>query len=233
MRKIGIYGGSFDPVHMGHLNLAEQVLDKLNLDEIRFVPCHIPPHKRELCATADQRLTMLQLALKEKPRFNVDIQELQRDSVSYSLETLLQIRKTIGFGPCLIFIIGWDSWLSLPQWYNWKDLFKLCNFAVAKRPGTHSHYQEIDPFIASRWKPETEITHHSHGYCSIVNTVEYDVSSSFIREQLAGISFGTMGDRQMGIATNSPLVKNPSAYLNHEVWDYIKHNNVYFFQKRE
>lgn len=135
MRLVGVYGGSFDPIHNGHLQMAQEVLELLQLDELRFLPCHIPPHKKGLVATAEQRLEMLNCALETYPQFGVDTREMDDPSPSYSYLTLAKMRAELGAEVSLAFIMGMDSWNTLPHWYRWKDLLSVANLVVVRRPG--------------------------------------------------------------------------------------------------
>ena len=133
-KRIGLLGGSFDPVHIGHLHIAQHAQQLLALDEIRFIPCHIPPHKPGFSASNQQRIAMLELAINGHSNFVVDDIEIRQNATSYTVNTLAALRANVGDEVSLNFIIGFDSWLSLPQWHKWRSLFEFANLVVCTRP---------------------------------------------------------------------------------------------------
>jgi len=134
--KIGIMGGSFDPIHLGHLIIAERITEELALDTMLFIPCNIPPHKiaREV-APGRHRLRMVELALKGNPRFRASDMEIARGRVSYSVDTVRGIKEKYGLRADIYFIIGADSLIELPTWREYKKLLSLCTVVTAARPG--------------------------------------------------------------------------------------------------
>jgi nicotinate-nucleotide adenylyltransferase len=134
-RKIGILGGTFNPVHFGHLALAEAALRRFRLDEVWFIPCAKPPHKRVPKLASDRdRLAMLRAALRGRPRFRLLDLELRRGGVSYSVETLRTLRRRFP-GARFYFIIGADMLPGLHAWRDIRSLLRLCRFVTMHRPG--------------------------------------------------------------------------------------------------
>ncbi|KPK40287.1 MAG: hypothetical protein AMJ78_07355 [Omnitrophica WOR_2 bacterium SM23_29] len=134
--RIGILGGTFNPIHLGHLVLAEEAKEKLNLDKVIFVPAHIPPHKKdEEIAEANDRLRMAELAVKGNPSFEVSTFEIDAKTTSYSVKTLREFKKRYGEDTKLFFITGADSLGELFSWKELDEIFKLSQFIVANRPG--------------------------------------------------------------------------------------------------
>ncbi|BAW79904.1 nicotinic acid mononucleotide adenylyltransferase [Candidatus Nitrosoglobus terrae] len=131
---IGIFGGTFDPVHFGHLRPALELLERLFLAEIRFIPCRCPPHRPLPVADPEQRLAMLQLGIAGESRFKVDDREFYRSGPSYMVDTLISLRAEKGQAP-LCLILGTDAFLGLPKWYRWLELIELAHLLVIKRPG--------------------------------------------------------------------------------------------------
>src|SRR5690606_16625703 len=126
-RMIGIYGGTFDPVHYGHLRTALEVKEAAGMGEIRFIPCRLPPHRTEPEAGPALRLKMLELALHDaEPGFRIDTRELDRPGPSYMVETLASIRTEIGTRP-LCLIAGLDAFHGFPRWHRWRELFDLAH----------------------------------------------------------------------------------------------------------
>ncbi|WP_044735015.1 nicotinate-nucleotide adenylyltransferase [Shewanella algae] len=131
--RIGLMGGTFDPVHYGHLKPAAEVKARLELDKLWLLPNHIPPHKAKATASSEQRLAMLKLACDEFPDMDICDIELKRNAPSYSVATLEALQQAFP-GAEFQFIMGTDSLLSLPSWHQWQRLFSLCNLVVCQRP---------------------------------------------------------------------------------------------------
>lgn len=134
--KIGILGGTFDPIHNGHLYLAKKLLKRFFLDKIIFIPVYLPPHKKNIKITpAMHRFNMIKLAIQNNKNFTVSDIELKRRDRSYSIETLRQLRKQYGASTDIFFITGSDSLRELNKWKDLKGILKLCKFVIVKRPG--------------------------------------------------------------------------------------------------
>lgn len=133
--RIGILGGTFDPIHRGHIYLAEKVLQKLSLGKIIFIPAYLPPHKRGIGITsARHRYNMVKLAVGKNKNFEVSAIELRRKGRSYSVETLRYLKEKYGKSSKIFFITGSDSLRELRKWKNLKEILNLCEFVVVKRP---------------------------------------------------------------------------------------------------
>lgn len=134
--RIGILGGTFNPIHIGHLILAEEAHFKLKLDKLIFVPAFIPPHKSaQDVISARDRLAMVKLAIEDNPSFDVSTYEIDSKKKSYSIDTLREFRSVYGDEAQLCFITGSDSLKDLFSWKNINDIFKISKFIVANRPG--------------------------------------------------------------------------------------------------
>ena len=134
--RAGILGGTFDPIHFGHLRAAEEVADAFGLSTVLFIPAAKPPHKEEQELTSfAHRWRMLELALAGNPRFVLSDLEHRRPGKSYSVETLTQLLSQYGEDSLLYFIVGLDAFLALPTWHRYRDLFSLCHFVCVARPG--------------------------------------------------------------------------------------------------
>ena len=131
---LGLFGGTFDPVHFGHLRLATELAEAFRLDQVIFIPAGLPYHRgRAAHATNDQRLTMLKLATQRDARFDVDDRELRREGPTYTYDTLVEIRKERGPEVPLVFLSGSDAFAKVDTWHRWTELFDLAHFAVAVR----------------------------------------------------------------------------------------------------
>lgn len=140
--KLGLFGGTFDPIHWGHLRSAEEVAESFGLDRVYFIPASIPPHKRgETTTPAEDRLKMVRLAIAGNRRFAVSTIEIKRAGVSYSIDTLRAFNARKRRGDSLYFIIGLDAFREIGTWKEFRELFSLCHFIVTSRPGN----QDKDP----------------------------------------------------------------------------------------
>lgn len=133
---IGLFGGTFDPIHLGHLRLATELAEAFKLDQVVFIPAGLPYHRgRDAHATAEQRLTMVKLAVQRDSRFDVDERELKRSGPTYTYDTLAEIRAERGPEMPLVFLAGSDTFAGIEKWHRWQELFGLAHFAVAVRGG--------------------------------------------------------------------------------------------------
>ena len=132
---VAIMGGTFDPIHNGHLRTAVEVLDRYHYSELRLNPCFQPVHKGWPSVSPQQRLEMAKLAISGDSRLRVDSREMDREGPSYSVDTLRDIRSEIGPNESLIMVLGMDSFLSLPTWQNWQELIQYSHLLVVSRPG--------------------------------------------------------------------------------------------------
>lgn len=134
MRPIGIFGGTFDPIHYGHLRSAFEMLQALDFEEVRFIPCGDPPHRGVTYATAEQRSQLVELAIDGQDGFVSDDRELTRGGLSYTIDTLESLRKEFP-GRSLGLIVGMDAFLGLPGWHRWDEILDIAHIIVAHRPG--------------------------------------------------------------------------------------------------
>jgi nicotinate-nucleotide adenylyltransferase len=134
MQPIGVFGGTFDPIHCGHLRTAFELWQELKLAQIRFLPTGSPPHREKLYASPEQRLEMVRAAVADQPAFIVDDREVRRSGVSYSVDTLAELRHEYP-QRSLCLLLGMDAFLGLPGWHRWRELLTLAHIVVAHRPG--------------------------------------------------------------------------------------------------
>lgn len=186
MTPIGIFGGTFDPIHYGHLRTAFEMLQALRFDEVRFMPCGNPPHRPRPVADAALRLQMVTVATQGQSGFVVDDRELSRDGPSYSVDTLTALRqefpkKSLGL------IIGMDAFLGLPKWHQWREILGLAHIVVAHRPGWRA--PDIGPLgelLADRGTHRIDDLHRARsGHIYIHDVTQLEISSSEIRELVA------------------------------------------------
>ena len=134
MNSIGIFGGTFDPIHNGHLRIALEALEELSLSAVHFIPCGQSPLRSEPTAANDMRLRMVKAAVEEEERFIVDTREMKRGGPSYTFDTLVGLRDEYKESSMCLFL-GMDAFLSLPRWHRWKELIDLAHIVIAHRPG--------------------------------------------------------------------------------------------------
>jgi nicotinate-nucleotide adenylyltransferase len=148
-KAIGLLGGTFDPVHLGHLALAAEVYKQFDLQEIRFIPCHQSPFKEHPIATDRQRLAMLKLALKNHPKFTIDDRELRRKNISYTVDTLKSIHQETNTH--LYLIMSMDAFSQFNKWHKWREIIQLADLIVGNRPGsrpiTHDELKKLSIHI--------------------------------------------------------------------------------------
>jgi nicotinate-nucleotide adenylyltransferase len=134
-KAIGILGGTFDPIHFGHLRLAEEMLELANLREIRFIPTGTPPHRDMPQVSAQHRSAMVQLAIADQLAFVLDPREVDRTTPCYTVDTLRELRAELGAAQPLCLLMGGDAFLQLNTWREWEQLFELAHIVVGYRPG--------------------------------------------------------------------------------------------------
>lgn len=132
---LGLFGGTFDPVHFGHLRLAEESISHLGLGGVRWIPAGHPPHRGLPQVTGEQRLAMVRAAIAGNPRFSVDASEVMAAAPSYTVHTLERLRQELGAEQALVLLVGADAFAGLASWYRWRDIFSLAHLAVSHRPG--------------------------------------------------------------------------------------------------
>jgi nicotinate-nucleotide adenylyltransferase len=190
LKTVGVFGGTFDPIHKGHLQVANFAKSLLNLDEIRLLPCHLPPHRSQPQLSSAERLSLLELAVKGNTSLVVDDRELRRDGPSYTVDTLKDLRDELGAEVSIVLLMGADSYLSLMHWHKWQLITTLSHIGVMMRPG----YSLPQDGVLADWLDKSEadeIYQQSAGIVFTINQPEIDVSATEIRRQL---KMGIMSD---------------------------------------
>lgn len=183
---IGLLGGTFDPIHIGHLRPAIEAREALDLAEVRLLPNHIPPHRASPLCSSEQRLAMVRLAAAETPGFVVDERELGRDKPSYTIDTLIALRKELPDTP-LCFLMGMDSLLGLPSWHRWQELLAYAHLVVSVRPGWQPDYPaEIEDLLHRRQsRDKLDFHRHRHGRIWLCDNLPIELSATRLRTLLA------------------------------------------------
>ena len=200
---IGILGGTFDPIHLGHLHIASQVASRLKLQQLQFMPCALPVHRDKPRASAAQRCKMIELAIAEQPEFVLNALELERDGPSYSVDSLREISRCNE--QSLVLILGADAFNNFTSWKSPEEILRLANLVICGRPGF-----EIDNavFSGNRVQTPEELDKRRAGGILTLAVDAIDCSSSKLR---AALERGN----------------TPRHYLTGEVADYIDENELY------
>ena len=185
MAVTGIYGGTFDPVHIGHLRTALELLQSLALNEVRFIPAREPPHREPTRASAAVRWRMLEAALGGQPGFVLDDRELQRAGPSYTVDTLESLRVEQP-RRSLALILGMDAFTGLPDWHRWEQLFQFAHLIVVHRPGAGLPTDgEIGELLAARGISDPALLASGAGHILEWAVTSLDISASAIRRSVA------------------------------------------------
>lgn len=179
-------GGMFDPVHQGHLAAARLALSELELDAVYLVPCARPNHRGQAGTSGADRLNMLELAIAADPGLVADDRELRRPGVSYMVDTLRSFADEFPQAT-LVYILGRDSFYTLPAWHQWRELLDLCHLAVVSRPGNQGSMPEnLAQEVNSRLVADADsLFSHMRGRVLMLDDLDMPVSSSAIRQSLA------------------------------------------------
>ena len=211
---IGILGGTFDPVHLGHTQSAQLVANELNLEKVLLIPVHISPHKSSSdlspIANTKQRAKMVALACKQSPLFFCDMREINRQGNSYTIDTLNELKQEFP-SQTLYFIIGMDSLLSFTRWHKYLEILSVCHLVVNTRP--HYSIKQLNPTIQKlhdeyQTTDLSELKKQSHGKIFFAQESIYDISSTHIRQCLS-------------------QAENCQQQLHPAVSDFIHKNNLY------
>ena len=189
-QAIGIFGGTFDPVHYGHLRAAIEAMEMLQLQDFRLVPAGTPPHRTNTFASADHRLAMLRLALSRYPELQMDDREVRREGSSFMVDTLGEIRREAGDAPILM-MIGQDAANDLDQWHEWRRLFDLTHLVIMRRPESKHNYSGalIEQMQQRLVNNPGRLQDSAAGLILPLEVTQLVISSTGIRRQIrAGLS---------------------------------------------
>ncbi|BAP43273.1 nicotinic acid mononucleotide adenylyltransferase [Pseudomonas sp. StFLB209] len=185
-RRIGMLGGTFDPVHIGHLRGALEVAELLELDELRLTPSARPPHRELPSVTAEDRLAMVRSAVAGVAPLTVDDRELRRNKPSYTVDTLESMRAGMAAHDQLFLLLGWDAFCSLPSWHRWEELLEHCHIVVLQRPDADSEPPEaLRDLVAARAVGDPKALDGPGGQITFVWQTPLSVSATQIRQSLA------------------------------------------------
>ena len=186
MKPIGIFGGTFDPVHYGHLRSAFEMLQALSFSEVRFIPCGDPPHRGVTFASAEDRFDLVRLAIEGQSGFVADDRELRRDGPSYTVDTLASLREEFP-DRSLGLIVGMDAFLGLPGWHRWEEILDVAHIVIAHRPGWKApDIGVLGDLIAEHGTHRVDDLHGAlQGRIHIHAVTQLEIASTEIRDLIA------------------------------------------------
>jgi nicotinate-nucleotide adenylyltransferase len=188
MARIGLLGGTFDPIHFGHLGMAQELAEALALDTVKFIPAAVPPLKSQPSASAADRCAMVQLAIANNPDFQLDDRELKRTGPSYTLDTLRSLRSELSEQDSLVLFIGSDAFKQFNRWHQWQEIIRLCHIALVARPDSDVSTglnPELVTFLQDHYTENAmDLQSESAGLITMQAITPLAISSSAIREQL-------------------------------------------------
>lgn len=207
-QAIGILGGTFDPIHFGHLRTALELYQALELAEVRLIPCYQPVHRKSPVASPEHRLAMVRSAIAEEPALTVDSCEIERKGPSYMIDTLQILQKNLPNTP-LCLIMGIDALLGFPSWHRWEEILKLAHLVVAHRPQYHLPQAGIVADLIKERLNNPSAIHASLSGSIILHPVTpLEISATDIRKQIA-------------------MRRSPRFLLPDSVYRYIEQHGVY------
>jgi nicotinate-nucleotide adenylyltransferase len=188
MRSIGILGGTFDPIHNGHIRLAQEAQKQLKLDQVRLIPVNIPPHRSNPVVSSDHRTAMMELAINNEAGLSIDLRELESEDISFTINTLKSLRQEFT-DDALCLIVGRDAFNKIDSWKDWQDLLDYAHIIVANRPDSLANQatNDMSPEL-KLWIEKHQITEHTQlknnlsGNIVFINIPMLDISSSMIRQ---------------------------------------------------
>lgn len=209
---IGIFGGTFDPIHFGHLRPALELMQTLQLDEVRFIPCHQPPHRDAPGASSDQRLRMVEAAVAGVAGFRVDRRELHRSGPSYMYDTLRSLRDELP-GTRLCLLLGMDALLGFPGWHRWREILELAHLVGAHRPGWSPPVEgELAELLLSRGTADvSRLRQQAAGSIVLQPVTQLEISATAVRSMVAA----GLSPRFLVPDAVCELMEQESIYRNH------------------
>jgi nicotinate-nucleotide adenylyltransferase len=185
MKPLAIFGGTFDPIHLGHLCVAWEASELLDAD-VLIMPSGVPPHRPPPIASAAQRVAMLQVALRDQSRLVLDARELTRSGLSYTVDTMVELRAEQGDRP-LVLLLGADAFAGLTGWHGWRQLFDLAHIGVLSRPGEQAVLPDVlKDEAAPRWVDDPiAVRSLPSGKLIALSVTPLEISATCIRELIA------------------------------------------------
>lgn len=210
---LGIFGGTFDPVHFGHLRLAEESIGHLGLGGVRWIPAGQPPHRGAPQVTAAQRLEMVRRSTAGNARFSVDASEVEAAAPSYTIHTLERLRRELGSTQSLVLLVGADAFAGLASWHRWRDILALAHIAVSHRPGFPVEMASLPEALACEFNAR---------WLSDVAGLKASASGAIVTFAMTQLAISATQIRKLLANDLSARYLLPDAVL-----DYIQTNSLY------
>jgi len=215
MKTIGILGGTFNPIHYGHLRMAQELAEGLGIDSIRFIPAANPPHKSTHNISASHRATMVDLAIANNKLFHLDDQELKRTGHSYTIDTLQNLRNELGHEVSIILLMGSDAFTQFDTWHRWQEIITLCHIAMVQRPQA----SKIEP--SRKLSPILENFLHNH-YTETSDDLHTSPAGHITMRQITALDISSTAIRDAFQHSNSARYLMPDSVI-----DYIQAHQLY------
>ncbi|MFM9834825.1 MAG: nicotinate-nucleotide adenylyltransferase [Methylophilaceae bacterium] len=189
MRVTGLLGGTFNPIHFGHLRMAQELANSLQLDEVRFIPSANPPHKSTPEVSAKHRAEMVKVAIADNPLFKLDEREMQREGASYTIDTLISLREELGSKTAICLFMGSDAFIHLNTWHRWQELLDYCHIVLVQRPNLSAEHpklpEALETLLHEHYTENTiDLATKSAGLVHMQKITALDISSTKIRTML-------------------------------------------------
>ena len=189
MRVVGILGGTFNPIHYGHLRMAQELADSLGMDEVRFIPSANPPHKDSVTVSAEHRAAMVELAIADNPLFTLDKRELEREGASYTIDTLISLREELGNDTSLCLMMGSDAFVKLNTWHRWQELLDFAHIILVQRPNQGKPQETLSDELQTLLRDHyaegvSALREENAGLINMQAISAHDISATGIRENL-------------------------------------------------
>jgi nicotinate-nucleotide adenylyltransferase len=186
IKLIGILGGTFNPIHYGHLRMAQELADALNFSEVRFIPSANPPHKTAPEVSAAHRAEMVRLAISDNPLFTLDTRELERTGASYTIDTLISLQEELGKNIGLCLMMGNDAFIKFNTWARWQELLDYCHIILVQRPNLADQPklpEELTALLHDHYTENVDdLTSNTTGYIHMQAITPLEISATKIRE---------------------------------------------------
>ncbi len=189
MRLSGLLGGTFNPIHFGHLRMAQDLAEALHLEEVRFIPSANPPHKTTPEISAQVRAEMVKIAIADNPIFKCDERELNRTGASYTIDTLISLREELGDQAALCWILGSDAFIKFNTWHRWQEILNYCHIILVQRPNFSAGHpklaENLESLLHSHYTENTaDLAAKNAGYIHMQKVTALDISATAIRQML-------------------------------------------------
>lgn len=185
MRLVGIFGGTFNPIHFGHLRMAQELASVLAMDEVKFIPSANPPHKDNVMVSAEHRSAMVKLAIADNPLFSLDELELNREGSSYTIDTLVSLRESLGQDSSLCLMMGSDAFVNLNTWCRWQELLDYAHIVLVQRPSAEPQEAfptEVEALLRDHYTDQhTDLANENSGGIIIQSITGQDISATGVR----------------------------------------------------